>query len=334
MQRVGDLVRTGHVQYVQGRVSIEKARHLVDKFESRFAISTQKMAASRIRKSGGSTSRLMLLKLDSDGPTLTWILLHQQGKVPDTSERWRDALSDRICLTGYELVRQTKPEEPRPVWTWRYTRARHQELREAILMNIRQKRDSELTQLIHTISRTPGFAGARGQVKKLKELIASEWKRSRSKADKMPELPERIGYLRRIPDVGVKLGTLRKAALADGNIAPAGLEASRSARKTERSISKNAAIDKPIDDYSECTRISDLTKDVLDRLASKVQRRMRETAPEGSVKTAAREWLRSFLKWPHPIFLCQYPADMVRTESGLAEVIRAIEAWPSDIFQV
>ena len=100
MQRICDLVRTGHVQYVQGRVSIDKARFLVDKFESRFAISTQKLAASRIRKAGGSTSRLLLLKQQSDDSNLVWILLHQAGRVPDISEKWRDSIFDRISLTG------------------------------------------------------------------------------------------------------------------------------------------------------------------------------------------------------------------------------------------
>ena len=334
MQRICDLVRTGHVQYVQGHVSIDKARLLVDKFESRFAISTQKLAASRIRKAGGSTSRLLLLKQQSDDSNLVWILLHQAGRVPEISEKWRDAIFDRIALTGYELVRQTKPEEPKPVWTWRYTRSRHEELCEAIRLSIRQKRDQDLNQLIHTISRTPGFAGARSQVKKLKELIESEWKRTRGVKETMPKFPDRIGYIRRIADVGMKLSTLRKIALTDKKPIPAELNGSQATLRSARFTKDDSAMNKTIDGYSDYTRISDLTKEVIDRLASKVQGRMQETAPHKLVGAAAHEWLSSFLVWPQPIFMCQRPADMVRTETGLAEVIRAIEAWPSDIFQV
>jgi hypothetical protein len=99
----------------------------------------------------------------------------------------------------------TKPGADHPVWTWRYTRTRYEELREAVVQSIRRKRDDELRQLIHTLWRSPGFSGIREQVKKIADVIRSEWKRTRSNSETMPEIPARLGYVRRLPDVGKRL---------------------------------------------------------------------------------------------------------------------------------
>lgn len=216
MQRVADLVRSGHTAYVQGQISLEKAEFLAEKFETRYAISLTKLQASRARQNGGASTRLLLLAQESDPKQLHWLLLQYHGKTCDTSERWRDARSDRITLTGYELVRLTKQNEPNPVWTWRYSRSRHDELRNQFIACIRQRRDRDLAQLINTTWRTPGFYGAREQVKKFSDLINAEWKRSRGTSEATPEIPNRIGYVRRLADVGIQLRSLRRNTNADG----------------------------------------------------------------------------------------------------------------------
>ena len=155
MQRIGDLVRSGHSSYVQGRVDIEKAGFLVGKFEGRYSISRTKLESSRARRAGKSSTRLLLLLQEGQGD-LDWVLLHVHGVKLDSSEKWRDAISDRVTVTGYELVRLTKPDEPRPVWTWRYTKSRHDELRNEIIACIRQRKDRDLVRLIETTWRTPG----------------------------------------------------------------------------------------------------------------------------------------------------------------------------------
>jgi hypothetical protein len=207
MQRIGDLVRTGHSLYVQGVIPLEKAGFLAAKFEQRFQIERNKLEASRARKRGEHSARL-LFWLPDDSEQVHWILLFCPGSVIDESEKWRYALSDRIHLTGYELVRLTKAGADHPVWTWRYTRTRYDELREAVVQAIRRKRDDELRQLIHTFWRSPGFAGIREQVKKIADVIRAEWKRSRSNSETMPEIPARLGYVRRLPDVGKRLSEL------------------------------------------------------------------------------------------------------------------------------
>ena len=210
MQRIADLIGTGHIQYVQGIVAIEKAGFLAGKFDVRFDILQTKLQASRGRKAGKSSTRLLLLHPAAEATELQWVLLHFPSSTPDESEKWRNALQDRISVTGYELLRITKPEESRPVWTWRYSRCRQDDLRHAIIQCIRQNRDRDLEELIHTIWRSPGFAGIRDQVKKFGALIKHEWKRSRKSSEKMPDIPSRIGYLRRLKDVGMKLSTLRR----------------------------------------------------------------------------------------------------------------------------
>ena len=210
MQRISDLVGTGHIHYVQGVVDIEKAGFLAGKFEARYTICQTKLQASRSRKAGMPSTRLRFLRRNENTTELDWILLQAPGGELDKSEKWRNALEDRVSVTGYELVRITKPNEPRPVWTWRYSRVQHDELRNSIIQGIRQKRDRDLQALIHSIWRSPGFAGIREQVKKFDSLIKVEWKRARKASEQMPDIPTRIGYVRRLKDVGSKLSTLRR----------------------------------------------------------------------------------------------------------------------------
>lgn len=203
MQRIADIVRTGHRNYVMGSIPASKAQALECKFQDRHNVRRNKLEASRARKSGLATNRLLYWWPGKGSDQFIWILLHQDGSVSDSTERWRDATKDRIVLTGYELVRITKPAEPKPVWTWRYSRVRHDELRQQIINAIRTRHDAELQNLINSIWRTPGFAGARDQVKKFKTLITSEWQRSRRKSEPAPTLPGHIGYVRRIEDKGL-----------------------------------------------------------------------------------------------------------------------------------
>ena len=209
MQRLSDLIRTGHTSYVEGQIPAEKAPYFAAKLDALYLVGQNKLQASRHRKAGNASFRLLMLASEGHAQ-IRWYLLRTDGRMPAEAsrEKWRDALSDRITLTGYELVRLTKPGAKAPVYTWRYTKDRAQDLREAILHAIRTKRDDELRQLIHSIFKTPGFAGARDQVKKMVDLIKDEWKRSRSKADPLPDIPTRLGYVRRLPDVGLKLSEL------------------------------------------------------------------------------------------------------------------------------
>lgn len=204
MQRISDVIRTGHHEYIFGQISLEKSKFLAEKFSKHYDTGLSKLEQSRKRKKGEASFR-WLAWLDENTTIVHWVLCKTTGKVPDEAlrEKWQDATSKtRLHVVGgYELVRLTKPEEPKPTWTWRYSKSHYEGLRDSLIRAIRNHRDDELRQLIHDIWRTPGFSGARDQVKQIKTLIKAEWKRSRG-SDPLPEIPERIGYVRRLSDMG------------------------------------------------------------------------------------------------------------------------------------
>lgn len=225
MQRISDAVRLGHTRYVVGVTTLEKTRALAEKFDRLYQPNLEKTAAHRSRKAGKATTRLFFLNLG--GEAVWWILLATEGDfaIGDDREKWRDPIAkgSRVELTGYELVQVTKPGLKTPAWTWRYTRKQHDALREAVIQAIRTRHDADLKQLIQTIWRTPGFSGAREQAMKFKDLIEGEWKRSRGPAEALPEIPKRLGYVRRLKDVGKPASTLlrefnlaEKSALTGG----------------------------------------------------------------------------------------------------------------------
>ncbi len=208
MQRLADLIRTGHHHYVTGAIPLEKAAGLATKLDGFYDVDQGKLAASRQRKKGDASFRLLMFLPDGE-TNLLWFLIRTDGETPEaaTREKWRNEVDDRIQLTGYELVRLPRVGSKNPAYTWRYEKSQHDDLRNGLLQAIRTKRDDQVRQLIHTLWRTPGFAGARGQVKKFGDLIKAEWKRSRG-SDEMPEIPTRLGYVRRLADKGARLSAL------------------------------------------------------------------------------------------------------------------------------
>lgn len=201
MQRIADKVRGGYALYIQGQCPLEKAPYLAQKFAARYPIHVSRSTQQRRRQSDQNRYHWMAY-FEPDSRLVHWVLLLSPCSTPDASDAWKCADADRIKLTGYELVRLTRVGSPKPAWSWRYVRDRHDELRNAIVNAIRGRRDIELQQLTHSIWRSPGFSGVREQVKKMRILITNEWQRSRSKAEVMPEIPKLIGYVRRLPDVG------------------------------------------------------------------------------------------------------------------------------------
>lgn len=208
MQRIADLVRSGHTKFTMGTISLNKAGFLAFKFETLFHTERSKLEACRARKNGRSSAKLLFL-YHTEIEHLSWILLYQPGTTPDQSDqKWLDAITDRILITNYELVRHTRADSKNPAWSWRFSQKQYDLLRDLIVQAIRNKRDEDLMKLIKSISRSPGFALVREQVKKLKALIQSEWKRRRAKSEKMPVLPHH-GYSRRLPDSGMRFIELR-----------------------------------------------------------------------------------------------------------------------------
>lgn len=236
MQRIADLVRSGHTRYITGEISIEKAGFFAAKMDFHYACLQNNMKQFRSREAGFCSSRLLFLHIENS-PTLLWILLVTSGNwlTPESGhQRWLDVKDDRIIVTNYQLVRLAKkkkidkpttdllqeiPEVKRVyaqrfrsefTWTWTYTREQQDKLRDQIVLSIRRHRTEELRQLINSIYRSPAFSGVREQVKKFAKLIKAEWTRTGS--GNMPELPKGLGYVRRLPDKGKLLTELLKEA--------------------------------------------------------------------------------------------------------------------------
>ncbi len=214
MQRAADLVRSGHHHYLTGEAPLEKVAALAAKFDRIYATEMDRLTAHRARQKGMATARLLLLH-QGESPMVRWLLLRTDGTVPAEADRekWLDPRETRIQLTGYELLRLTNEHNPKPVWTWRYTRTRYEELRVSLVQAIRHHRDQELQATIDLVWKSPGFSGIRQQVKKLKEIIQGEWKRVRAKRLQVV-IPEHLGYVRRLADVGKKASVLQKAIAA------------------------------------------------------------------------------------------------------------------------
>jgi hypothetical protein len=201
MQRVIDALRSGPPLYVMGRVPLEKVPNLLHKFSTRYVLNANRMKDCRARKLGKDVARW--IGYERSPGEVHWILFYWPGKDNVfAEEKWQQTAKDRIEHSGYEVVRLTRPGAKAPAWTWRYTRDQYQSLRDEIIRAIRTRQDALLEQRIYSLVRTPGFAGARAQVKALWKLVRDEWKRSRKKTEKPPAIPPTIGYVRRLPDKG------------------------------------------------------------------------------------------------------------------------------------
>lgn len=215
MQRVSDLARAGHVKYFLGQTPLEKVAFKVIALADRYPVNLRKAAALEARKSKKSIYRWLGF-FDEKTRLVYWVVMAWPGGDFDTQEKWSDALQDRLKVTGYELVRKTRAGAKTPSWTWQYTSTRMTEIREELIDSIRLRQDVLVTQRIHSLYRSPGFAGIRDQVKKVKQLIDSEWKRIRATSEVRPNIPSVLGYVRRLPDVGLVWSELMKKGVEDG----------------------------------------------------------------------------------------------------------------------
>ena len=219
MQRIQDYVRTGHGTFVQGVVPTAKVPAFAEKMTTLHPVFNDKLKAFRAREKGEASGRLMFWLPKSDSENVHWILLvhparddpqHPEKSKLDPSEKWKNAYhrDQKVELTGYELVRQTKENATKPVWTWRYRADRYDDLRDNLVLAIRSKRDQEVKRSLEVIWGSMGFAGSRAQAKALAKVFKDEWKRRRP-GEKPPETPAGHGYLRRKADTGVFLEELK-----------------------------------------------------------------------------------------------------------------------------
>ena len=214
MQRISDAVVNGAVRYIQGTIPVSKAGFFASKMKERYEYDLSYKEASRKRKLGYATAKLLFWHPEKGCETLNWILLVTNGKFKDgvgLDEDWLDPKykGGRISVTNYRLTRIPSTFDTKPRWSWRYTRASYDGLRNDIVNAIRTKNDERLRQLIYSIYKSPSFGGVREQVKSLVSLIKEEWKRTRGSKEGMPEIPKVLGYVRRLEDKGVRLVAIK-----------------------------------------------------------------------------------------------------------------------------
>lgn len=212
MQRLSDWVRVGYRYWTSGTVEADKAAAFVRKFDRYYLVHLDRNRRARAKKAGEGCAVLLLWQ--SSPGVLAWFLLVSPGDHPAHQlEKLKDAMdsSSRIILTGYELVRATRPGASAPSWTWRMTAAAYSDWRTRVIDVVRRGDDYSVSQAIGSLYRVPGFAGCRAQVKKCLELFRSEWKRSKS-VGAFPEVPRLLPYLRRVESSSIGLSTWLAAA--------------------------------------------------------------------------------------------------------------------------
>lgn len=198
MQKLSDYVRHGYVFWTSGTIEASKAAALVRKFCRYYAIDLDRNRRARAKKRGEGCA--VFLAWPSSPGVLTWFLLVTQGDHPAHSlEKLRNALepAGRLTLTGYELVRATRPGADKPALTWRMTSETYESWRTRIIDTVRRGDALTVRQSIASLYRVPGFAGSRAQVKKCLTLFKAEWKRTKSK-EPFPTTPRFLAYVRRL----------------------------------------------------------------------------------------------------------------------------------------
>jgi hypothetical protein len=207
MQRISDYVRFGFTDYVYGIVRAERAGAFVRKMARYYRTDLGSDRNYRARSKAGGEGCAILLLYAGEPDALSWILMVNPGQHPArVLERLRCALErgERIVVQGdYELVRYTR-FGAHPSLTWRMTEQTYRGLRARIIECVRKKDDAALRQLIYSLYRVPGFAGARRQVGKAITLLRAESKRG-GRGGRAVTLPTRLPYVVRLKSESIPL---------------------------------------------------------------------------------------------------------------------------------
>ena len=182
MQRIADFVRLGYVHCVVGELRIERAWTLAMKFRRLCEVHLHRNQRAKLRAEGEASAYCLWWRSHAD--TVAFALLLTPGPhAARQLEQLKDgsAREGRLALGDYELVQRPRPGQPRPAWTWRLTENAYLGWRARVLEVVRGGNDFVVSQLVVDLMAMPGFAGVREQVKKLKAVFRSEWKRRRSR---------------------------------------------------------------------------------------------------------------------------------------------------------
>lgn len=221
LQRIADYLRRAHPYWIAGEVPRDKSIFLWEKLARRYPLDYGRMTASRVRRGGGITFRLVMLLLPRNGDKVHWVLLASND--PEDGEPWihflsadRHGRTPRLRIGAFEVVRTPRPRlaksadrshgaEKRsgnvsqPVVTWRMTDSIWQSHREELVLLVRRRQDAELACKFDALKSVPGLRAIREQVRRLHLAAKGEWIRSRRRDESMP-MAAMPGWTRRKSD--------------------------------------------------------------------------------------------------------------------------------------
>jgi hypothetical protein len=179
------------------------------KFARLYGVHLHRNHKARERAYGHASACLLWWRTHTD--TLLFCLLITPGPhAAHALESLRDvhARETRLTLGDYELVQRSRADSARPAWTWRLTQEAYEGWRLRSLEVCRGANDFEVTQYLEALNATPGFAGIREQVRKVKALFRSEWKRRRTDRSVCPSAGTKHRYVQRLSNSGVRLSAV------------------------------------------------------------------------------------------------------------------------------
>jgi hypothetical protein len=196
MQSVSDAVRLGYHHYATGSVTADRAASWARKACRYYGVDLDRNRRARAKLAG--EGRAFLFLHENAPQELVWALCCTDGDHPaHRLEQLRDARSEPITLSGYELVRMTRPGSAHPAWTWRFARPTYETRRAEVVDTARRGDPMRVRQLVHSLYAVPGFAGLRRQTGKLVALLRREWRRARGRDAELPYLPAKLFYVQR-----------------------------------------------------------------------------------------------------------------------------------------
>jgi hypothetical protein len=208
MQRCADYVRAGYVMHVSGTIPITRIGAVLRKFRDLYLVHASKDMRYRRKRAGLGNAVALLWRPGAYLPPqpgeearLVYVLLVTPENHPALQlERLEDARdsAQRLRITGYELVRQTRRAASAPSWTYRMTPETCTGWRDRVRAVVRSRDSAGLTAAWTSLHRSPGYAPIRRQVFQIRHFFRAEYKRNTGKP--LPFLAPRIRYVDRLPN--------------------------------------------------------------------------------------------------------------------------------------
>lgn len=225
LQRIADYVRKGYIYSTSGTIAAKKVGDLSEKFHSFFNCFASKNQRMLSKRAGRANCALLfytphIAEIDAD-TQVHWTLLFTAGdSVAFKLEKLSDATNSKTKITHHnlELVQLPRAGQATPAWTWRFDAKYYEHLRDTVIAmsKIGHGQTGPLEDFIETLTKTPGFAGVRHQVKQLFKLAKASVKRYST--DNVELNIPKHRYLQRLENGTFDLLALEKAIALNGKV--------------------------------------------------------------------------------------------------------------------